>query len=428
MKTSINNKNVDIDSFSANAFYTAAHIDPRGRKYQPAIIGHQSGHDGKMATMFVASDASSASAIRAIKVNIARHFWDAEGNDIDKMSKADAIEIFNSQKEVMMVAVTNPSAFVMTHKFVASREQIEGFFKVAVSGFATINHGAESSMIIPFDGSCSGIQFASAITRDAEMAASVNIAGSVIRNDIYMDVVKSVIEIANSGDYSNEAVAIINNPAMFNRGSVKQAVMTMAYGSKFYAIMQDAFNNFTGVDSDVIIEIASIIEQARGEVTKPAMRMMDMFNIIHAATKGVSTFTHADGFVYSNAKAVYKKGYIVAGENNDKKGASAIAPDMIHSFDSAHVRAVINAADFDIVSIHDSFGCSPANADRMNIIIREEFIKMFSGDRNIIREFYEQNVHMMSAEDAEEVGNMVAAFQFGSLDISSVMDNEFAWS
>ena len=428
MKTSINERNVDVNEYGSDIFYTASQICTRGRKYQPATIGHQSGHDGKMATMFVPSDASSASAQKAIKVNIARHFWDVDGNDIDKMSIEAAIAVFEANKDVMIMASDDTRAFIMSQKFVASREQMEAFIKVAVDGFNAINNGAQSSMIIPFDGSCSGIQFASAITRDAEMAASVNIAASVSRNDIYNDVVAIAIEAANNGDYSDAVKAIINDPAMFNRKAVKKAVMTQAYGSGFYAIMQDAFANFQGVDSKVIVQIAHIVEDARNSVTGSAVSMMEMFNRINAAVNGVSTYTHRDGFVYSNAKAVYSKGYIVADSNNDKKGQSAIAPDMIHSFDAAHIRNVVNACDFDIVTIHDSFGCAPQHAEEMNRVIREQFVKMFDGDRNVIKEFFDENKDKMTSADAAAIAIEVEAFEFGSFDIASVMDNEFAWS
>ena len=427
MNTSINKKSINVDSYAGNVFYTASHIDGRARFYKPAPIGHQSGHDGKMATMFVATDAATASAQQAIKVNIARHFWDSEGNDIDKMSIAEAIAVYNSIMDVIEMAATNQVAFVISQKHTASREQMEGFIKVAFDGYNAINNGAQSTSIIAFDGSCSGIQFASAITRDAEMAASVNIAGSTTRNDIYMDVVSIAIQMANSGDHSDAAKAIMNDPAQFNRGSVKSAVMTKPYGSGFYAIIQDAFKNIKG-DKAVVIEIAHIISDARDEVTKGAVAMMTMFNVINAAVKGISTFTHRDGFVYSNAKAVYKRGYIVKGDNDDKKGQSAIAPDMIHSFDAAHIRAVINAASFDIVSIHDSFGCAPQHAEEMNRIIRNEFVKMFDDDRNVIEEFYNENKAKMSEADAISIGKQVAAFEFGTLDIGSVMSNEFAWS
>ena len=428
MKTSIDNNQIDVDEYASNVFYTASHICSRGRKYQPATIGHQSGHDGKMATMFVASDASSASAQKAIKVNIARHFWDVDGNDIDKMSIDAAIAVFEANKDVMATIVDDYAGFIRRQDGKVTKTQIQAFHKVAVDGFNAINNGAKSSMIIPFDGSCSGIQFASAITRDAEMAASVNIAASVNRNDIYIRVVDIAIAAANAGDYSDDVMAIINDPAVFNRKAVKKAVMTQAYGSGFYAIMQDAFANFKGADSDAIVTIAYIVEAARNSVTGGAVRMMEMFNRINKAVNGVSTYTHRDGFVYSNAKAKYTDGYIVAGRNNDKKGQAAIAPDMIHSFDAAHIRSVVNNCDFDIVTIHDSFGCAPKHAEEMNRVIREQFVKMFDGDRNVIKEFFDENKDKMTSADASAIAIEVDAFEFGSFDIASVMDNEFAWS
>ena len=64
-----------------------------------------------------------------------------------------------------------------------------------------------------------------------------------------------------------------------------------------------------------------------------------------------------------------------------KKCTQAVAPNFVHSMDAAHLLLVAGAcADegiTDVVTVHDSFGCLPAHADRFNQIIREQFSKMY---------------------------------------------------
>ena len=63
--------------------------------------------------------------------------------------------------------------------------------------------------------------------------------------------------------------------------------------------------------------------------------------------------------------------------------ANAVAPNYVHSFDSAHLQFSITAAAKEkmdnFLVIHDSFSTDALNASRFNHIIREQFVKMYSG-------------------------------------------------
>jgi DNA-directed RNA polymerase len=67
-----------------------------------------------------------------------------------------------------------------------------------------------------------------------------------------------------------------------------------------------------------------------------------------------------------------------------RKCQQSIAPNWVHSLDASHLLLTVGAcADegiTDIVTVHDSFGCLPANASRFNQIIREQFVQMYQGD------------------------------------------------
>jgi DNA-directed RNA polymerase len=67
-----------------------------------------------------------------------------------------------------------------------------------------------------------------------------------------------------------------------------------------------------------------------------------------------------------------------------RKCQQSIAPNWVHSLDASHLLLTAGAcADegiTDIVTVHDSFGCLPAHADRFNQIIREQFVQMYQRD------------------------------------------------
>jgi DNA-directed RNA polymerase len=64
-----------------------------------------------------------------------------------------------------------------------------------------------------------------------------------------------------------------------------------------------------------------------------------------------------------------------------KKCQQAISPNWVHSMDASHLLLSVGAAAdegiTDMATVHDSFSCLPAHADRFNQIIREQFIKMY---------------------------------------------------
>ena len=63
-----------------------------------------------------------------------------------------------------------------------------------------------------------------------------------------------------------------------------------------------------------------------------------------------------------------------------KDQMSGAAPNIVHSFDAAHLTMVVNAADFPTTMIHDSFGCHIGNMDKMFDIVRQQFIEFYLVD------------------------------------------------
>lgn len=101
-------------------------------------------------------------------------------------------------------------------------------------------------------------------------------------------------------------------------------------------------------------------------------------------------------------------------DTNANRMQNAIAPNFVHALDASHLTLVANQMKregLQLVGIHDSFGTHMCDVPTMHRVIREEFIKLYSG--NILGEFL------------WDVGAVGEAPAKGTLDLTQVLDSEF---
>ena len=65
---------------------------------------------------------------------------------------------------------------------------------------------------------------------------------------------------------------------------------------------------------------------------------------------------------------------------DDRKMAGAASPNFIHSGDANHLRRTVLLSDFDILGIHDSYGCHITNVDQLKQNIVDAWIQTHSRD------------------------------------------------
>jgi DNA-directed RNA polymerase len=113
-----------------------------------------------------------------------------------------------------------------------------------------------------------------------------------------------------------------------------------------------------------------------------------------------------------------------------KKGKCqrAISPNWVHSMDAAHLLLAVGAcADegiTDVVTVHDSFGCLPAHADRFNQIIREQFLLMYQ-EHDVL-----SSVQETARADLTEANHrrLPPLPEKGTLDLSEVKRAKYAFA
>ena len=113
-----------------------------------------------------------------------------------------------------------------------------------------------------------------------------------------------------------------------------------------------------------------------------------------------------------------------------KKAKSSIAPNMVHMMDAQLVAWLLTETGYDVQTIHDSFGASPANAQQLYTDIREAFVQIFEGDvlpGLLAQMMGEGKVTKESLAAVEKELGKLKNYNTG-LDISGMRGNEFAFS
>jgi DNA-directed RNA polymerase len=149
--------------------------------------------------------------------------------------------------------------------------------------------------------------------------------------------------------------------------------------------------------------LASLIEESINEVVKSAdvyEKFMKFIvkKIIKTNPKYVEWKTPL-GFIVSQVEFETKEGrikfdnriikYIEETDKiSEKEHKKGIAPNFIHSMDATHLYRVINRLKEENISIrpiHDSFGVHSCDVDRLQTILKEEFIKIYN--ENVLKNF-----------------------------------------
>ena len=97
-----------------------------------------------------------------------------------------------------------------------------------------------------------------------------------------------------------------------------------------------------------------------------------------------------------------------------RKQAQGASPNAIHSLDAAHLTLTVNACEFPVTTIHDSFGCHLADMPKLYKTLRETFVLL-----------YEDNPLWKLLEDIDGDATQV---EIGSLNIKDVLDSEYCFS
>ena len=308
-----------------------------------------------------------------------------------------------------------------------------------------------SHLPVPMDGSCNGLQHLSAMGLDPVGAAATNLRPGP-RQDIYEEVAKRVRSRVEADAAKCDLNALHWN-GKIGRKVVKRAVMTTPYGVTNGGIRtqlvadgskEDWFEGLTpgkgGTQGPAADYLRDRLVEALEETIQSGKAIMAWLQAtaMRLANAGLPfDWTTPTG---SKCRQAY---YATSVKRIDtllgrldlhqehqtvtltpRKQALGSAPNLVHSFDAAHLSLTAVAASQEGLTsfafIHDSFGTHAGNTSTLARLLRETFVGIYSEDwlERIYQEIREYAPHVAIDRPPER----------GLFDVAEVLEAEFFFS
>ena len=369
-------------NYEGKEVYFPITMDTRGRMYyRGGLLSPQGVDFCKAAFQFARFRPLGEHGFKAICIHLANTCGQ------DKLS---------TKKRIKWVQANWPIlATIETHMDIRKHFKGADVFQalVAIKEFQRLNRldgewsEKTSNLVCHQDGTCNGLQHMAAITGDRKTAESVNCTESThddVPTDIYNVVAVKAAELATNGTVED----LIRK---YGRSMAKNPVMVTGYGATESTIKRNIakFLAAKGEDMSMANEIGKAYIQAintvAGAVTQltEALKSRTEFAITDGLRK--VTWQTADGFmastVYENTRDhevrvgtfhCRKRGMGKA-DLDTNKTAQAMSPNFVHSIDATHLRMVVNACKWELVTVHDSIGSHPCTYFDTSAMIRQKF-------------------------------------------------------
>ena len=388
------------------SIYFPHRLDFRGRAYPVTQdLNPQADDLGRGLLMFARGKALGASGAYWLSIHLANTFG------MDKLPMAERLAWVQSHSLVIADAGNDPAAGSSLNSgqpwwFLA--DDPWQFLAACQAWLGYLQEGAEYVCHIPIhvDGSCNGLQHLSAMARDPVGAAATNLRPMDERQDIYQLVADRVIagveEDAEAGNVMGQRWQ-----GHVHRAVVKRAVMTVPYGVTDLGIKDQLIrdrwtNGLDGPPPENAAYLRDHLKDAIGSVVVAARSVMDWFQNcaqLRAEKDLPLDWTAPTGFQVRQAyyqlhlkrvktlvgETVYKPRWYVEhpdGVLDRRKQVLAASPNVIHSFDAAHMIMTVNRArDYhgitDFVVVHDSFGTHAADMSALSLALRATFMEIY---------------------------------------------------
>ena len=326
--------------------------------------------------------------------------------------------------------------------------------------FQAKGEGHVSHLPVHVDGSCNGLQHLSALGRDERGGAAVNLVPAERPRDIYSEVADELVASLLSGHAQRaDSLKAVRWRPIIDRKVCKRPTMTYPYGCVAYGvramILEDTLRPLRDLGQSpfapedelpAAIFLADHMLTAIRMVVTSAAEVMEWLQGVAgklAAEELPVIWTTPDGFpVLQDYRKMKSRrvdttlmGSLVrfrlANEDdalNVSRMRAGIAPNITHSLDACHMRAVINAvgALTDDGSlpylglVHDSFGTLACDVPVLGTLLREAFVRMYTPD--VLEELADELKARLPADVREKIPPTP---ERGSLDLEQVRESPF---
>jgi len=312
------------------------------------------------------------------------------------------------------------------------------------SCFSMFDDQLAAHMPVAVDGTCNGLQHYSAAGLDSRGGAAVNLIPSSTPADVYSDVLEIVIDRVSADARAKNEMAQLVLP-LLERRHVKQPVMTKVYNvTRIGARLQVAKQlQKSGVDKKVLYPSANylsgVVLDSVGDICSKAVEIMDWIEVCiremcrqqpHETIRWTTPIGVPVVQPYRNPGKFRVKTILQhvtlnhEVENSPVKLSKQVQggpPNWVHSMDATHmIGTALDCSDeeIDFAEVHDEFWCHAANMDRMNEILRHQFIEMYLSNR----------LMALYNEWSEHYDGLPLPPERGDLDIEAVRVSEYFFS
>ncbi len=395
-------------------FYFPHMLDFRGRMYAIPVGLNPQGDDVARGLPAFA-DGRTITEDNGGGAWLAIHLASTWGND--KISFDERVDWVEANREMWLDIAEDPLGNDMWARADKPWQALAAVFDWVE--FITTGYGYLSHTPVAVDGTCNGIQHLSAMTRDEEAGAYVNLTPGEKPRDIYKFVARhlqdKVVRIAAAGGYQAELadywLAITGGD--FPRSLTKRQVMVLPYGGS-----KDSFFEYTrawldehdpmpeGSDWELrskrLAFLVGHMWDTVKEHVKGAMEIMEWLQKCAkvAAIGNQPVFWQVvTGFVVRHfygqqlEKIVTVKldgqrsTLLLKTTSKDldvKSQLRGIPPNFVHSQDAAALVLSVNKAAaaglVGFTSVHDAYGTHAADMEQLSVFLREAFVEVHNAN------------------------------------------------
>lgn len=327
------------------------------------------------------------------------------------------------------------------------------------AGYRREGAGFVSHIPIALDGSNSGLQHFSAMLRDPQGAACVNLVPSEKPADIYSQVAAVVQRMADAAE-EPEGLAWANGKVI--RRIAKRPVMTYCYSATRFGMQEMILQELTKLDLELRAQgkpphlegvsnydaaawLSHRMFSAIGEVVSAASEAMwwikQAAKLLGDEGKPIR-WTSPIGFpvlqdyrlLSSNRLKVFMAGapvFFRVEEGTDlidtRGQVSAVAPNFVHSCDASHLMRVALGSWHEgirsLAVIHDSFGTHACDTARLSMLLRETMIEQYTPDvLGVLRDEVLRQLEPSSRKELPQSPRQ------GSLDLEAIRSSHYAFA
>ncbi|KAJ6834210.1 DNA-directed RNA polymerase 1B, mitochondrial-like [Iris pallida] len=387
-------------------FYYPHNLDFRGRAYpMHSHLNHLNSDLCRGILEFAEGRPLRRSGLSWLKIHLANLY----GGGVEKLSYEGRLKFVENHLHDVFDSASNP---VDGERWWINAEDpfqcLAACINLSDALKSSSPHNIISHLPIHQDGSCNGLQHYAALGRDSLEAAAVNLVAGEKPADVYSGIAARVLDIMKKDsqkDPDTHPTALLAKVLIdqVDRKLVKQTVMTSVYGVTYVGARDQIKRRLIEkgqITDDRLLFSAScyaakVTLNALGEMFQAARGIMkwlgDCAKVVASENEPVRWNTPlglpvVQPYRKCERHLIRTSLQVLALQRDSdsvavKQQRTAFPPNFVHSLDGSHMMMTAiscSKAGLQFAGVHDSFWTHACDVDRMNQILREQFVELYN--------------------------------------------------